>query len=210
MKWFKCLDENSPSIRLMVSEYGYEGQGMAYTVQQIIYESNITEINVSDLCRWLKIHRRRAEKMLPVFQQILTEFSEISGKISQKLGEISENLPKNIGEKPHGSNARRLDKNRLDKKENNPLPLKANAAFENFWKLYPRKVAKAKVRSIWERKKLDRMADHITASVIRYAASSDWRKEGGKYVPYPTTFLNEERWEDEVWVEPEKERGLVL
>ncbi|MNY63023.1 hypothetical protein D3C86_1999290 [compost metagenome] len=28
--------------------------------------------------------------------------------------------------------------------------------------------------------------------------SHDWLKDGGKYVPMPTTWLNGRRWEDEV------------
>ena len=26
--------------------------------------------------------------------------------------------------------------------------------------------------------------------------SADWKKEGGKYIPYPATWLNNRRWED--------------
>ena len=28
--------------------------------------------------------------------------------------------------------------------------------------------------------------------------SADWKKDGGKYIPYPSTWLNDERWEDEL------------
>ena len=26
----------------------------------------------------------------------------------------------------------------------------------------------------------------------------DWKKQNGKYIPYPSTWLNQKRWEDEV------------
>ena len=29
------------------------------------------------------------------------------------------------------------------------------------------------------------------------AASFDWQKEGGRFVPQPATYLNQRRWEDE-------------
>lgn len=35
----------------------------------------------------------------------------------------------------------------------------------------------------------------------RQKASADWQKDGGQYIPLPTTWLNGERWEDVEQVE---------
>ena len=32
----------------------------------------------------------------------------------------------------------------------------------------------------------------------KQVASADWLKNNGQYIPYPTTWLNGERWNDEV------------
>ena len=32
----------------------------------------------------------------------------------------------------------------------------------------------------------------------RQVTSADWLKNNGQYIPYPTTWLNGERWNDEV------------
>jgi hypothetical protein len=43
----------------------------------------------------------------------------------------------------------------------------------------------------------------IIASVRKWKASDQWNKENGQYIPYPATWLNKRRWEDEV---PEKKK----
>ncbi len=89
-----------------------------------------------------------------------------------------------------------------DQEKNLHLPIAERWAtrFEEFWAAYPNKKGKAKARSFWEREKLDRLADQIIAGVRRYAASPDWRKDGGRFIPHPTTFLHGRRWEDEIAV----------
>ena len=34
-------------------------------------------------------------------------------------------------------------------------------------------------------------------AIEKQKKSEDWKKEGGKFIPYPTTWLNGKRWEDE-------------
>lgn len=69
--------------------------------------------------------------------------------------------------------------------------------FDRFWQLYPRKVAKAKARAIWQRKQLDHLTGQICESVKRHIVSSpQWQNP--QYIPHPATYLNQERWEDDV------------
>jgi hypothetical protein len=37
----------------------------------------------------------------------------------------------------------------------------------------------------------------ILADVEAKKRTQDWKKDGGKYIPYPATYLNGKRWEDE-------------
>jgi uncharacterized protein YdaU (DUF1376 family) len=79
-----------------------------------------------------------------------------------------------------------------------PTPKGERGSFEIFWSQYPKKVAKAAVKRHWDRKKLDNKASDILAAVKRYKATEKWQAEGGRYVPNPLTFLNQERWDDEI------------
>lgn len=72
--------------------------------------------------------------------------------------------------------------------------------FEQWWITYPRKVGKRKAKEAWKRlrraKELPPAAE-VIAATERLARSTDWTKEGGKYIPHPTTWLNRGGWEDE-------------
>lgn len=70
--------------------------------------------------------------------------------------------------------------------------------FETFWRCYPRKASKKDALRAWN--KLDPNEDlvqQIIEAVIWQSQSDDWLRDGGRYVPYPATFLRGERWTDE-------------
>ena len=67
--------------------------------------------------------------------------------------------------------------------------------FEEFWSIYPRKVGKKKAIAAFSKiKNLD--MDKIKKSIVRYKNTDQWKTL--RYVPHPATWLNQERWEDEV------------
>lgn len=71
--------------------------------------------------------------------------------------------------------------------------------FDRFWKLYPNKKNKTNARKAWAKLKVtDDLFDQIIAGLARYCESPDWTKDGGRFIPHPTTWLNGKRWEDEV------------
>jgi uncharacterized protein YdaU (DUF1376 family) len=77
----------------------------------------------------------------------------------------------------------------------------ADADFEQFWQVWPasqRKVAKAKCLQVWKRKQLGKHVDQIVSNVKALKASKQW-KEG--FDPAPLTYLNQDRWADEVVAE---------
>lgn len=82
-----------------------------------------------------------------------------------------------------------------------PKPSKLNKprsepdAFAAFWSLYPRKVARPKAaQSFGKLTEAEQRA--AIAAVPKFAASWKWRMEPD-YIPHPTTWLNQRRWEDE-------------
>lgn len=71
--------------------------------------------------------------------------------------------------------------------------------FAFFWKEYPKKVGKGAAWKSWKKIKnlTDAKARKICETLRLYKASKDWKKEDGKYVPNPATFLNQKRYDDE-------------
>ena len=70
--------------------------------------------------------------------------------------------------------------------------------FEEFWKLYPRKVAKADARKAWAQTKDFRPElEELLTAVKNACKQEQWMKNGGAFIPYAATWLRGERWSDE-------------
>jgi hypothetical protein len=70
--------------------------------------------------------------------------------------------------------------------------------FDDFWTAYPKKKAKEAAKKAWVKLKPDEaLGKTIIQAVLESAKTQDWKKENGKYIPYPATYLNGKRWEDE-------------
>jgi|SRR5579872_1004502 len=70
-------------------------------------------------------------------------------------------------------------------------------AFKAFYKAYPNKKAPARAQRAWN-KILAEDVPAIMAGLDRLKGSEQWKRDNGRYVPHPATFLNDRRWEDEV------------
>lgn len=82
-----------------------------------------------------------------------------------------------------------------------PAVFKTTPGFDVFWQAWPaspRKVAKAKCFAKWRAAKLEANAEAIAAHVRAMAKTRSW-VDG--YEPAPMTYLNQQRWIDEVPVD---------
>lgn len=70
--------------------------------------------------------------------------------------------------------------------------------FNEFYGLYPRKVKKQDVKKWFQKNKpSNELFSSMMHSLEQFRASKDWQKDGGQFIPYPSTWLNQKRWEDE-------------
>lgn len=67
--------------------------------------------------------------------------------------------------------------------------------FADFWLLYPRHIAKKDAARMWARIPESQHVHIFTALV---AWRRVWERKDVEYIPYPATWLNGERWEDEL------------
>ena len=67
--------------------------------------------------------------------------------------------------------------------------------WDDFWTLYPRRVAKKDALKAWSRLK---PAQQMAAIVACAAWRRVWATKDLDYLPYPATWINGERWEDEL------------
>ena len=83
----------------------------------------------------------------------------------------------------------------IDKERRNGLL----PSFEVFWSAYPKKRAKAAAMRAYQKIRPDAaLLATLLAAIERQKASRDWQKEDGQFIPHATTWLNGQRWEDEV------------
>ena len=76
---------------------------------------------------------------------------------------------------------------------------KKNELFESFWDVYPRKNGKKKALQVWEiLKPTEELTERIIKDLEKRKLTWAWKEDGGKYIPNPVKYLEEERWTDEI------------
>jgi hypothetical protein len=73
-----------------------------------------------------------------------------------------------------------------------PSMKQADNDFDNFWKLYPKKIAKADALKAWNKATKKKTADELLKLTKAYA---EGKLPEDKYIPYPASWLNKELYE---------------
>jgi hypothetical protein len=74
-------------------------------------------------------------------------------------------------------------------------------SFNEFYALYPRKMGRKDAERCWNRLTPVQQAECLEAmpNYLKYWKIKETAKD---FIPYPSTFLNQERWTDELDIEP--------
>ena len=71
--------------------------------------------------------------------------------------------------------------------------------FNRFWTAYPKHIAKQSAVKAFEKLKPDeKLLEAMLKAIEMQKESKQWEKDGGAFIPYPATWLNQRRWEDEL------------
>jgi hypothetical protein len=81
-------------------------------------------------------------------------------------------------------------------KEHNNKEHNENNIFEAFWEVYPRKIGKGSARTAFEKAIKKEKPETILQVATFYANKSDLPDL--QFIPHPTTWLNQERWHDDL------------
>jgi len=117
---------------------------------------------------------------------------------------------------PQGA-TKTLDQSKREnkRKNRNPLPPCSNKnrlsvrvpslageqadGFGRFWIAYPRKQGKGAAERVFARVNPSaELLARILAAIETQKGTDQWRKDSGRFIPYPGTWLNQGRWEDEI------------
>jgi hypothetical protein len=126
----------------------------------------------------------------------------------QKFNRINEEIPKSTVGQPLANSwpddgQRTVSGKReavIDNRQRKPKPLLLDPdGFERFWSAYPRRIAKAKAQGAWQAlNPPPALSAAIIAAVEAQKRTEQWTRDDGKFIPHPTTWLHQRRWEDEI------------
>ena len=77
--------------------------------------------------------------------------------------------------------------------------------FDRFWDAYPKKVGKVDAKKAWVKNKPP--IDDVLVALLWQLKSDQWLKDGGQYIPNPSTYINQGRWHDEPQAIVNKPKG---
>ena len=81
------------------------------------------------------------------------------------------------------------------------VPKRDDGLFDRFYESYPRQTAKQNARKAWDKLRLtadDPRIDAMRHGLAVAKQSRQWLEEKGRYVPHAATWLNGQRWTDEM------------
>lgn len=70
--------------------------------------------------------------------------------------------------------------------------------FDEFWKVYPKKASKGAAEKAFAKAIKEVSLEEMITAVKKQMTTKQWIRDGGQYIPYPSTWLNQKRWLDEV------------
>ena len=107
-----------------------------------------------------------------------------------------------------------LTTNNNQDNHNNHNKYKSAAEFEKFWKIYPKKTGKMTAQASFEKALNSGTSAKRIIDALQLIVNLKWSKfpeDEKRYIPNPTTWLNQERWNDEVdsYVQKKKQEKKV-
>lgn len=84
--------------------------------------------------------------------------------------------------------------------EKKPQAKPADELFDTFWKVYPKKQGIDAAKKAFVKRRVGKqLLQEMLATLEQQKKTDQWKKDGGQFIPNPATWLNEGRWQDEVF-----------
>ena len=178
---------------------------------------SLPESDAHSIAYFAKVGNISTETVYKYFRKLetlgyLTREQEIkNGRFSTNIYDIHDvpdtepcrNFSNTVEPNTEIPNTEKPDTKGITLERNNP-PIspkgeESKALFDQFWEIYPRKVNKVAAWKAWQKISPDlTLFTQIINAVKAQSRSESWRRDGGRYIPYPSSWLNGRRWEDEL------------
>lgn len=117
--------------------------------------------------------------------------------VSPKTGHGKTPYPKNTDVGKIGIHKKTNSSKKTKPQEDQNPKTEFGAEFDTFWKAYPRKAGKQKAQTKFEEQISNGASpDDLVKASTNFRAETERQQTETRYIPYPSTFLNQERWRD--------------
>ena len=80
---------------------------------------------------------------------------------------------------------------------------KEESRFDVFWQAYPKKIGKAYAKKCFDKLNPSaELTERMVKAIEEQKRSLEWKRDNGQYIPNPSTWLNQGRWDDELRRDP--------
>ena len=186
-------DPTRKLIYLILANHAND-QGICWpSIDTVAQQANVSRSqafrHIAALRNEEKIEVQRRKEQSSIFK-LLTSVNRMGATFESRMGDTQN---------------RKEIKQSTSKEERSTNLVQLNPLFDEFWKRYPRKVGKGDARRAFEKalKKVE---------LPFLLAALDLQKRGWddpKFIPFPATWLNGERWDDEIKTDSVLPEGAV-
>ena len=128
---------------------------------------------------------------LPVDVKNMLKNKHICTGVTPVRPQVYNNIDNNNNIKDNNNN-KDNNKDKIEQEKKN------KDLFSLFWEEYPKKLNKfSAIKSFEKLKPNKNLFGVIIESIKKSKKTKEWKKENGQFIPYPSTWLNNKRWEDE-------------
>ena len=196
------------SIKQMSRDLGYNEETIINLLQRfsdihkvIMYNKQNKELLIKN---WFKYNWTKSEKLdKPLLKEIenikTSEFKKFLVEEYNKRDTVS--IPYTYAMDTTDTDTVTVSDTKSD--------IKKDEQFEQFYKEYPKKVGKAYAKKSFEKIKLtDDLFNLIIINLKKQKEAWEHNKTNKQYIPNPSTWLNQERWNDDILIQETLEERI--
>ena len=201
--------KNELGLLLIISSLCAE-KGYCYASNE--YFAELFEIDEVSVSRKIKSLERKNYISIEYEKrgcEVKNRYLRLTKMLTDDLQKNQPTINKNVKENIISNN--NININKKENSINNKLLIlkEKKKLFEKFWTAYPKKRNKGSAEKWFNKNNPTiELVDFMIKQIERSKDTEDWKKENGKFIPYPASWLNGKRWEDKFETITEHEERL--
>jgi hypothetical protein len=201
--------KNELGLLLIISSLCAE-KGYCYASNEYFAELfGIDEVSVSRKIKLLERKNYISVEYEKRGCEVKNRFLRLTKMLTDDLQKNQSTINKNVKENNISNNI--ISNNIKENSINNKLLIlkESENLFKMFWSVYPKKRDKGSAEKWFNKNNPSKdLVDLMIKQIERFKDTEDWKKENGKFIPYPASWLNGKMWEDEFETITEQEERL--